>query len=34
LRVSQKIFRGIFQHFEITLFIQLTTILLYLQCTH
>jgi hypothetical protein len=31
---SQKIFQRIFQHFEITLFTQLTTILLYLHCTH
>jgi hypothetical protein len=29
LRVSQKIFQRIFQHFEITLFTQLTTILLF-----
>jgi hypothetical protein len=34
LRVSQKIFQRIFQHFGITLFTQLTTILLYLHCTH
>jgi hypothetical protein len=33
LRVSQKIFVKIFQHFEKTLFTQLTTILLYLHCT-
>jgi hypothetical protein len=37
LRVLQKIFQKIFQHFEITLFTQLTsytTVLLYLHCTH